>query len=230
LSNVQAKAKFTIRKAECDMRKLLIFVLVFGTTIVLLASSAAGQTFPELVLFQSIDGQSFSIDPSAASSPPRDKASPTPSLTPLTQQPDMTVTAAIHSGTRILAVLTSPLHSTSGTQGSGIYLEVLTPVIQGDCIVIPAHSYIQGTVQGNKRPGHLTRTSEFRFHFTTIIFPNNHVEPMDAVLQSIPGSRTTRARSSDGTLQTVDQAEKVLIPTSGAAVSGGVVGSSAGWV
>ncbi|HEU5415288.1 MAG TPA: hypothetical protein VFW31_16090 [Candidatus Angelobacter sp.] len=208
------------------MHKLLIFALVFGTTIVLLASSAAGQTFPELELFQSIDGQTFSIDPSAASSPPLDKASPTPSLTPLTQQPDMTVnTTAIRSRTRILAELTSPPHSTSGTQGSGIYLEVLAPVIQGDRIVIPAHSFIQGTVQGNKRPGHFKRTSEFRFHFTAIIFPNNHVEPMDAVLQSIPGSKTTRARSSDGTLQTVDQAEKVLIPTSGAAVSGGVVGS-----
>lgn len=153
------------------MRKLLIFALVFGTTIVLLASSAAGQTFPELVLFQSIDGQSFSIDPSAASSPSLDKASPTPSLTPLTQQPDMTVTAAIHSGTRILAVLTSPLHSTSGTQGSGIYLEVLTPVIQGDRIVIPAHSYIQGTVQGNRRLGILSAPQSSVFISLPSSFP-----------------------------------------------------------
>lgn len=217
------------------MRKLFIFASVFGATIILLTISAAGQTFPELLLLQANNGQSFSIDSSAASSHPFDEASPTPSLTPLPQQPGMTVAphqsaqtidpAAIRSGTRILAVLTSPLHSTSGTQGSGIYLEVLVPVIQGDRIVIPAHSYIQGTVQGNKRPGHLNRSSEFRFHFTTIIFPNNHIEPMDAVLQSIPGSKTTRARSSDGALQTVDQAEKVLIPTSGAAVGGGVVGS-----
>jgi hypothetical protein len=143
-----------------------------------------------------------------------------------TQNATQTSTApAIRPGTRILAVLTSPLHSTSGTQGSGVYLEVLVPVIQGDRVVIPAHSYIQGTVEGNRRPGHLKRTSEFRFRFTSIIFPNNHVEPMDAVLQSIPGSKTTRARPGDGALQTVDQTEKVLIPGAGGAVSGGVVGS-----
>ena len=219
------------------MRKLLIFTFVFGTAIVLLATSAAGQTLPEFVLLQANNGQAFSTQANTAFSPgseqsdrPIDMAGAHTPQSGATAEPTQNATQtstalAVRPGTRILAVLTSPLHSTSGTQGSGVYLEVLVPVIQGDRVVIPAHSYIQGTVEGNRRPGHLKRTSEFRFRFTSIIFPNNHVEPMDAVLQSIPGSKTTRARLGDGALQTVDQPEKVLIPGAGGAVSGGVVGS-----
>src|SRR6185437_6971626 len=219
------------------MRKILIFTFVFGAAIVLLAISAAGQTLPEFVLLQASNGQAFSTESNAPFSPgseqsdrPIDMAGAhTPqsgATAEPTQNATQTATAlAIRPGTRILAVLTSPLHSTSGTQGSGVYLEVLVPIIQGDRVVIPAHSYIQGTMEGNRRPGHLKRTSEFRFRFTSIIFPNNHVEPMDAVLQSIPGSKTTRARPGEGALQTVDQPEKVLIPGAGGAVTGGVVGS-----
>ncbi len=215
------------------MRKLLIFAFVFGIAIVLLELSAAGQTFPEFVALQSGEGQQLVAAGNVVShgSQQLDGPVPMPTRTPqpgasiTARQPATASPAGVLPGTRILAVLTSPLHSTSGTEGSGVYLEVLGPVVQGDRVVIPAHTYVQGTVEGNKRPGHFQRTSEFRFHFTTMIFPNNHVEPMDAVLQSIPGSKTTRARAGDGTLHTVDQTEKVLIPGAGGAVGGGVVGS-----
>src|SRR5262249_36952204 len=46
----------------------------------------------------------------------------------------------IPAGTRVMLVLRSPLHTTSGTQGSGLYLETLYPVLQGDHVVIPAHT------------------------------------------------------------------------------------------
>src|SRR5579871_4999993 len=37
-------------------------------------------------------------------------------------------TVTIPAGTRVLMVLKSPLHTTSGTAGSGLYLETLYPV------------------------------------------------------------------------------------------------------
>ncbi len=82
-------------------------------------------------------------------------------------------TVTIPAGTRVLMVLKSPLHTTSGTAGSGLYLETLYPVVQGNGVVIPARTQVQGVVELNERPGHLKRTSEFRFRFTTLIFPNN---------------------------------------------------------
>src|SRR5262249_22075807 len=38
-------------------------------------------------------------------------------------------TVTIPAGTRVMMVLESPLHTTSGTAGSGIYLETFFPVI-----------------------------------------------------------------------------------------------------
>ena len=133
-------------------------------------------------------------------------------------------TVTIPAGTRVLMVLKSPLHTTSGTAGSGLYLETLYPVVQGNCVVIPAHTLVQGTVEADERPGHLKRTSEFRFHFTTLIFPNNLVMPINGVLQSIPGARNIRTRNDD-TLEPVDQTEKVVTPVAASTVGGAIIGS-----
>jgi hypothetical protein len=152
-------------------------------------------------------------------------------LQPDTMAPPVATTAdpstvTIPAGTRVLMVLESPLHTTSGTAGSGIYLETLYPVILSNRVVIPAHTQVQGVVESNRRPGHVERTSEFRFRFTTFIFPNNYVAPIEGALQSIPGARNIRTIDQAGTLKTVDQAEKVITPGVAGAVSGALIGSN----
>lgn len=134
-------------------------------------------------------------------------------------------TVTIPAGTRVLMVLKSPLHTTSGTAGSGLYLETLYPVVQENGVVIPAHTQVQGVVEANERPGHLKRTSEFRFRFTSLIFPNNLVIPINGVLQSIPGARNIRTRGDDRTLEPADQTEKVITPTAASTVGGAIIGS-----
>jgi hypothetical protein len=138
-------------------------------------------------------------------------------------------TVTIPAGTRVLMVLKSPLHTTSGTAGSGLYLETLYPIVQGNRVVIPAHTQVQGVVEANKRPGHINRVSEFRFRFTTLIFPNNAVAPIDGVLQSIPGAKNIRTHDKDGTLKPVDQTEKVVTPAAAGAVGGAIVGAHRGF-
>lgn len=135
-------------------------------------------------------------------------------------------TVTIPAGTRVLMVLKSPLHTTSGTAGSGLYLETLYPVVQGNGVVIPARTLVQGVVESDERPGHLKRTSEFRFRFTTLIFPNNLVVPINGVLQSIPGARNIRTREEDRKLEPVDQTEKVISPVAASAGGGAIIGSN----
>jgi hypothetical protein len=126
-------------------------------------------------------------------------------------------------------VLKSPLHTTSGTAGSGLYLETLYPVVQGNRVVIPAHTQVQGVVEADKRSGHVNRVSEFRFRFTTLIFPNNAVAPIDGVLQSIPGAKNIRTHDKDGTLKPVNQTEKVVTPAAAGAVGGALIGAHRGF-
>jgi hypothetical protein len=134
-------------------------------------------------------------------------------------------TVTIPAGTRVLMVLKSPLHTTSGTAGSGLYLETLFPVVQSNGVVIPARTQVQGVVEADERPGHLKRTSEFRFRFTTLIYPNNLVVPIRGVLQSIPGAKNVRNPDKDGTLTPVDQTEKVITPAATGMVGGAILGS-----
>ena len=138
-------------------------------------------------------------------------------------------TVTIPAGTRVLMVLKSPLHTTSGTAGSGLYLETLYPVIQGNRVVIPARTQVQGVVEADKRPGHVNRVSEFRFRFTTLIFPNNFVAPIQGVLQSIPGAKNIRTHDKDGTLKPVNQTEKVVTPAAASAVGGAIIGAHRGF-
>lgn len=138
-------------------------------------------------------------------------------------------TVTIPAGTRVLMVLKSPLHTTSGTAGSGLYLETIYPVVQGNGVVIPARTLVQGVVEGDERPGHFKRTSEFRFRFTTLIFPNNLVVPITGALQSIPGARNIRTRGNDRTLEPVDQTEKVVTPAAASTVGGAIIGAHRGF-
>jgi hypothetical protein len=169
-------------------------------------------------------------DPPAQAGQPLAASREEASTLPLTMAPEAATTVSpstvtIPAGTRVLMVLTSPLHTTSGTAGSGLYLETLYPVIQGNRVVIPAHTLVQGVVEADRRPGHLNRVSEFRFHFTTLIFPNNYVAPIQGALQSIPGARNIRTRDEEGTLKPVDQTEKVVTPAVAGGVGGAIIGS-----
>jgi len=129
------------------------------------------------------------------------------------------------AGTRVVMALKVPVHTTSGTAGSGLYLETLFPVIQDNRVVIPPHTFVQGTIEAAARPGHVKRVSEFRFSFKTMIFPNNSATPIDGALLGIPGAKDIRVRDENGTLQPVDQTEKVVAPLAKGAVGGAIVGS-----
>lgn len=152
-------------------------------------------------------------------SPPAADAGTNPGLSP--------TPVAVAAGTRALMVLRSPLHSTSGVEGAGVYLEILQPVAQENRIVIPAHTQVQGVVVGNKRPGHFRRTAEFTFRFTTMIFPNNRVVAINGALLSIPGSRYVRTQGEDRRLRTVHQTERAVASAIVGATGGTLFGSVA---
>ena len=185
-----------------------------------------------LAKFASAQGLPWLDDPPAQTNLVQE-ASPAQTQLPQTMAPQVATptdpsTVTIPAGTRVLMVLKSPLHTTSGTAGSGLYLETLYPVVQGNGVVIPARTLVQGVVESNERPGHLKRTSEFRFRFTTLIFSNNLVVPINGVLQSIPGAKNIRTRE-DKTLAPVDQTEKVITPVAASSVGGAIIGAHRGF-
>src|SRR5215467_8254865 len=72
-------------------------------------------------------------DPPAWNSPataaPQDETQLHETMAPQVATTTAPSTVTIPAGTRVLMVLKSPLHTTSGTAGSGLYLETLYPIV-----------------------------------------------------------------------------------------------------
>lgn len=134
-------------------------------------------------------------------------------------------TVTIPAGTRVLLSLVSPLHTTSATPGSGAYSETAAAVIQNNHVVIPLRAQVQGVVESEQRPGRVKGKAQLLLHFTTLIFPNNYVVPIDGALQSIPGSAKLRTKGERATVEPVDQIDKDVATVTKPALIGGAVGS-----
>src|SRR5947199_8823459 len=90
------------------------------------------------------------------------------------------------AGTHLLMRLTSALHTTSATPGSGVYLETVFPVIAGDRVVIPEHTRVTGEVERERRPGRVNGRAQMRMRFTQFIRPDDRILALAGTLQRFP--------------------------------------------
>lgn len=130
------------------------------------------------------------------------------------------------AGTRLLMKLVSPLHSTSSTPGSGVYLETMFPLVHDDRVAIPEHTRVIGTVIDENRPGRVRGRAQMRIRFIQLILPDNQVVPIAAGLQSLPGSGRNRTVDHEGTIEPVDQIDAdvyTVATTTGAGVLAGSI-------
>ncbi len=94
---------------------------------------------------------------------------------PTQTQADVKPTVTIQAGTRIALVLTQPIQSRYVRRGDDIFAQVLSPVDSGKEVVIPAGTFVQGTI------GKLARKStrgELRLESLSITFPDGYVTPI----------------------------------------------------
>ncbi len=134
----------------------------------------------------------------------------------------------IPAGTHVLMRLESPLHTTSATEGSGVYLATAMPVVQGNRVVIPENTRVLGTVVGERRPGRVRGRAQLRLKFTTMVLPDNRVLTISGGLQSLPGSSRNRKVDDGGTLEPVDQMDKDVINVVAGAGGLGLIGAAGG--
>ncbi|HEY1264699.1 MAG TPA: hypothetical protein VGF06_14325 [Terriglobales bacterium] len=114
----------------------------------------------------------------------------------------------VPAGTHVLLELTSPLHTTSATEGSGVYLETAMPVIAGDRVAIPEHTRVLGKVIQEQRPGRVKGRARLRMSFESLILSDNRVLPIKGALLAVPGSSRDRKVDAEGTLEPQDQIDR----------------------
>jgi hypothetical protein len=131
----------------------------------------------------------------------------------------------IPAGTHLLMKLISPLHTTSSTPGSGVYLETAFPVVENNRVVIPEHTRVMGVVADERRPGRVQGRAQMRLKFTQLILPDNRELSVVGSLQSLPGSSRNRTVNKEGTLEPVDQIDADVYTVAKTTGAGVLVGS-----
>jgi len=146
-----------------------------------------------------------------------------PATTPTSEPKPEVIT--IPAGTHLLMKLISPLHTTSSTPGSGVYLETAFPVVENSRVVIPEHTRVMGVVADERRPGRVQGRAQMRLRFTQLILPDNRELSVVGSLQSLPGSSTNRTVNHEGTIEPVDQIDADVYTVAKTTGAGVLVGS-----
>jgi len=84
-------------------------------------------------------------------------------------------TVTIPAGTRLALVLTQPIQSRYIRRGDEIYAQVNAPVDSGNEVIIPAGTFVQGTVDKLGRDG---SRGELHLQSMSITFPDGYIAPI----------------------------------------------------
>lgn len=124
------------------------------------------------------------------------QSQPSP-LQPSPTQSSATITVAF--GTKIELVLTRPVWAISAKTGDQVYAETSFPIVTGKGVVIPAGTFVQGTIEGVTRPAGRTSHAEIDVLFTKMVFANGYVVSLPGDIgATVIGSAGGSAQSALG--------------------------------
>lgn len=134
----------------------------------------------------------------------------------------------IENGTRIpLSMVNSVSTKTTGP-GERVYLETTFPIAVDGKIVIPAGSYVLGTVTESKRPGKVKGRGEFRLRFDSLMLPNGVTRDFRAQVAGLDGRATEDLDKKEGVIRSEGNKSGDARAIGETATTGAAVGGLAG--
>lgn len=133
----------------------------------------------------------------------------------------------VPAGTRIPIQLRQPVSTKSAQQGDPIYAQTAFPVVIQSTMVIPAGTWVQGTVDSVKRAGRIKGVASLQFHLTQFIYASGYTVDIAAAIARVPGE-TGSTMKEPGTVQHDSEKGKDLERVGEAASKGGQIGALAG--
>lgn len=134
----------------------------------------------------------------------------------------------VPAGTKLPVVLKHAINTKTAKPGDNVYGETNFPVVQDNRILIPAGTYVQGSITSVKRPGRLKGRAELLMHFTTLIYPNGYTVAIPGALDQLPGADAQRIKDDEGTIEASPQKGRDVGTAAGTAASGTLIGAAAG--
>lgn len=112
----------------------------------------------------------------------------------------------LKAGTRIPLSVMSSVSTKNAAPGDQIYLQTMIPVAVNRHIIIPAGSYVMGSVTQAKRPGKVSGKGELSVRFDSLMLPNGVTIDLAGRLGGIDGDSPGALNRSEGKV-TSDGAE-----------------------
>jgi len=138
----------------------------------------------------------------------------------------------VKTGTRVPLALLNSLSTKHAAPGDHVYLESVFPVVVDGKMLIPAGSYVSGTVTQVKRPGRVKGRGEIFVRFDSMILPNGVTRDFRARVGGIDGRSSQEMDRQEGKI-TSEGNKSGDARTAGEAAAGGagigaIVGAARG--
>jgi type IV secretion system protein VirB10 len=158
---------------------------------------------------------------------PEKPAEAEPPAAPASEKP-----VVVPEGTHLALVLLNTINTKSARAGDYVYFETTFPVVVENRILIPAGSYVRGTVTQAKRPGRVKGRGELHVRFDELTLPNGYVAKLTASLANAGAGQGEEVDRSEGGIKgdTAKGADvgTVIVGTGAGAGIGSAIGAAAG--
>jgi len=149
------------------------------------------------------------------------------------QLPEPLTSYTVETGTKVPLGLINSVSTKHSSPGDRIYLESVFPIVISGHVVIPAGSYVTGTVTGVNRPGRVKGKGEIYVRFDSITLPNGVTREFRSRLGSIDSTSSEKlVEKKEGVVQADSNkggdARTVGVAAASGASIGAIAGSAAG--
>lgn len=152
------------------------------------------------------------------------RATTTPPPAVETQPVEITIPA----GTKVPLTLKQGITTKNAKEGDPVYAQTAFPVAANDRILIPAGTFVQGTVRRVQRPGHVKGRAQLQMSFTSMIFPNGYTVMLPGAVEGVPGSDKMDVKGKEGTIEGQGSKAKDAATIARDAAAGAGIGAIAG--
>jgi hypothetical protein len=151
--------------------------------------------------------------------------SPLAFLIPLTQG------AEIPKDTHVLLKMVNSISTRTAQEGAQVYMRTASPISDGNQIIVPVGSYVQGTVLLAKRSGKVAGRAQLAIRLEVLTLPGGKTLKFSPHVSSVDdGESTQKVMNSEGTIQQGSSvgkdAERIAILAGTGAGIGGVADRS----
>ncbi len=134
----------------------------------------------------------------------------------------------VETGTRIPLSMINSISTRYATPGDRVYLETAFPIVVTGKIVIPAGSYVMGTITSTKRPGKVKGRGEFFLRFDSLTLPNGVTRDFHATVSGLDGRASEELNKKEGSIKSEGTKSTDARTIGETAASGAAIGALAG--